>query len=219
MKLPQINLNRVNWKGLLKTVVIIVLALLYFQECNRSKELSATVTDYERMETEYVNKIGTLTKSVSVLKVANSDQAKLILEKDSDLKKLASEFHDWKRIVKWKTRVQIDSILIPYEVPVPCEFERTGKVENEFYSIYLKSNQNGVLVDSLKVTEERTTITGFKRKWFWGAQTYSTDTSSNNPYIHTENLKSYEKNVPVKWYESTWFKFTTGFILGAIIPK
>jgi len=66
---------------------------------------------------------------------------------------------------------------------------------------------------------KQTTITGFKRKWFLGRQTYTTDVTNNNPYVKTIDVKTVQVVVPKRFYDTRLFNVGVGLIGGMLLAK
>jgi len=218
----QIDLIKIGERAMkiLPWVIVLVLASMLFTECDDNKVLEKNLKYQTTATTYYKNKLGSVSASNEALQYTKKQLKENLLQKDDSLKKLASEFAKVKSIVKWKTKTEIDSILVPFEVKAPCDFERSGITQNKWYEFNWKANQDGFKVSDFKTFNETTVITGMKRKWFWGPQTITTDITNTSPYYKLpENLQSIETKEEVKWYQSTLFKFGLGAIAGYLITK
>lgn len=218
MQIDLISVGQKTWK-VFPWFMCVVIASMLFQECEQNSVLANNLSTEKSSVKYYKNKLGGVTASNEVLRYEKKFLKQMVIDKDDSLKKLASEFSKVKTITKWKTHLIIDSINVPFEVKVPCDFTRKGKKENQWYSFDYKVNQNGIQVDSLKIPNETFSITGVKRKWFWGRETITTDITHSNPNIVTEDLKSYEYVEKKKWYNTTLFKVTIGAVAGFLIAK
>lgn len=204
---------------ILPWIIIIALISMLFKECESNTSLADNLKKQKSQTVYYKNELGTITASNKVLQLEKSQLEEYLIEQDDSLKKLASEFSKVKSIVKYRVKTKIDSVKVPFEVKVPCEFTRSGDYENEWFNLGYKVDQNGLTIEPFETWTDVTTITGFKKKWFWGKKTYTTDITASNPNITIENVKSFEEKVPVKWYESTLFKVGIGVIGGYLIAK
>lgn len=206
-----------------KNILIFVLAVALFMsvhECNRNEYLTDSKLNALTSETiHYKNKIGTLTASKNVLKLEKSELKELVYKKDDTLNTLRKEFSKVKAIVKTKTVTIIDSIPVPFEIRVPCDFERKGKHIDKWLQFDYAVNQNGFNISDFTIPNEQTTITGFKRKWFLGKQTYTTDITNTNPFITTVDVQTIEVVVPKRWYDTRLFNISLGVVGGFFLAK
>lgn len=203
---------------LLPYAAILVLASMLISKCKNESILEDSLVAANSETRHFKNQLGTITSEREVLKLDKrmlQDQ----IDKDEILKKLASEFSEIKVIVKTQAKVKFDTIRIPFEIKAPCDFERLGVVETDWYNLGYKVNQNGLQIEPFQTWTDVTSITGFKQNWFWGKKTYVTDVTASNPFISIPEVQVYEKAVPVKWYESTLFKVGVGFLGGALLIK
>ncbi len=212
----QIDLIKVGQNSLkvFPWIVTLILISILFQKCEANATLVSNLEKQGKETIYYKNKLGGVTASNEVLRYEKKFLKQLVIDKDDSIKKLVSEFSKVKTIVKWKTQLIVDSINVPFEVKVPCDFNREGTKINKWYSFDYKVNQNGLQIDSLSIPNETFAISGVKRKWFWGKETITTDITHTNPNIVTKDLKSYEYTEQKKWYNTTFFKVTAGFIAG-----
>jgi hypothetical protein len=200
-----------------KWIVILILVTMLFSKCKNEQTLKGSLQVANSETTHFKNKLGTITAEREVLKLDKKQLQEQVINKDQALKKLASEFSEVKAIVKTKVEVKFDTIKKVFEVKVPCDFERFGTIEKEWYSLDYKINQNGLEIPQFKTWSDITAITGFKKKWFWGKKTYTTNVTASNPNITIPEIQVYEKHLPVKWYETTLFKVGIGFAAGAVL--
>lgn len=201
-------------------IVLAVLLLLSVQRCSYNARVgndnAAAVVD---TVTYFTNKLGTETASNKTLQVDKKQLQSLVLDKDNELAALAKEFSKVHTIVKAETKMQIDTVKVAYETPAPCDFERTGKVLEKWYSFGYASTQNGFTVDNLNVPITLTAITGAKRKWFLGKETLTTDVTIDNPNVKVTGITAAELTVPVPWYKKWYVWAAAGLVGGALIVK
>lgn len=204
-------------------IIIAVLAVLLFfsvERCTynarKGNDNAAAVLD---TVTYFTNKLGTKTASIATLQLDKKQLQSLVLDKDKELAALASEFSKVRTVVKAEGRMQIDSIPVPYAVPIPCDFERSGEVLDKWYSFGYNSTQNGFKIENLQVPNTITVITGTKRKWFLGKETVTTDITNSNPHIKVIDLKAAEVVVPVPFYKKWYVWLATGALGGYLLTR
>lgn len=217
----QINLQKLG-STLLKIlpyVAIIVLLCFLLVKCENEKKLENALLVSNKETTHFKNKLGTITAEKEVLVLTKKQLEDLVLSKDAELLALSKEFSKVKTIIKTKVEVKFDSIIVPFETKIPCNFERNGSIFHKWYNFGYKVNQDGLSIEPFQTWTDITTITGFKRKWFWGKETYYTNVTSSNPYIQIPEIKTIEVQVPKRFYDTILFKIGVGFVGGFLIAK
>lgn len=219
MKINPFKLQKTIAK-IIPYAIIVILLLLLFKQCEKSKRLSEFALNESRKVELYKNKIGTLTATVKVSELTEKELKKLVLQKNDSLKKLASEFKKVQYITIVKEVVKIDSVKVPFEVEIPCEFERLGKYDTDsHFRFNYALNQSGFSIYDITIPNEQTIITGLKRKWIFGKQTLHTDITNTNPYIHTKEIQTIVVPVKVEWYNNKFVWFGLGAVGGIMIAK
>ena len=197
----------------------LVIALLFLmQRCNEesNKAISATKVLNDKVS-YYKNKLGSQTATISVLQTDKRTLKQQVLANDDSLKKLASEFSKLKSIIKHTTLIQIDSIPVPFDVVVPCEFSRLGRYDTKWIDFNYQATNTGLIFQDFNLRNETTIITGFKRKWFLGKQSLKTDITNSNPYFSTNEIKSTTITIPTRFYDTRAFNIGIGIIGGLLI--
>lgn len=202
-------------------IIILVIAFLFsVKKCSDNKKEAISAIKNAQDQTKYFkNKLGTETASKIVLEASNKLFKQEILKKDLELKKLTDEFSKIKSVVKYKTKIVIDSIPIYFTDSIPCVFERFGKYENKNFNFDWELNQNKFDFKNIEIPNETTIITGFKRKWIFGKKTLTTDIVHSNELIKTNNIQTIEIIVPKPFHETRLFNFGAGIVAGYFIFK
>lgn len=189
-------------------------------ECKQREQLNESQkTAFADTTNQYKNDIGTLTATKKVLQLEKSDLKELVYSKDDTLNTLRKEFSKVKMIIQTQTITKIDTVLIPFDVFVPCDFERSGKHAKKWFQFDYTVNQNGLIFTDFAIPNKQTSITGFKRKWFLGKQTYTTDITNSNPYINTVEVQTIQVVVPKRFYDTRLFNIGVGFVGGVLLAK
>lgn len=202
-----------NRYGLLLACILLFFLVL---QCNNSEKLKKSITTISSENSQYKNKIGTLTTRSKVLQVDNDNLKKYIAKNDT-LKKLAKPFLKIETITKVKTVIQFDTIRTVFKQTIPCAFVRDSSKVQKWYAFKYKIDNKKFDIIDLYIPNEQTAITGFQRKWMLGKQTYVTEITNTNPYINTLEVESVVKVVPVEWYNSKLIWFSAGFIANSLI--
>lgn len=206
-----------------KTPWAIALILLVFgiYQCDRRKQEAGIYNSNLKVERESVkffrNSNNKLTASNGVLQLEKNYLKNEVVKKDAEISAMVKEFASIKSVIKIQDRIIVDSIEVPYEVPVPHIFERIGKLNNDWYAFSYKSNEKGFEIDSLVIPNETNIVTGTKRKWFFGAETLTTDVTNTNPYIKVQDIQSSEVIIKVPWYKKWYVWLAAGAVTGILL--
>lgn len=201
-------------------IALAVCLLLAVQRCNHVQDMNVVnmnaLTDTVK---HYTNKLGTQTASIKTLQLDKKQIQDLLLDKDKELKALASEFSKVHSVTKAEAEIVIKEVPIIYRDTIPFVFERIDSVKTDWYRFGYVSNQKGLQIDSLRTWTSLTAITGTKRKWFLGKETVTTDITFSNPHIKVTEIKAAELTVPVPWYKKWYLWLAAGVIGGFVIAK
>lgn len=205
-----------NWFGLVIAIIIFVFLL---QQCEANERSEANITALTTENTTYKNKLGTITTVNQTLQLTANQLKKTVINKDQKIKILTAGFTAVHTIIKTNTITKIDTIKIPFDVPIPQNFYREGAIFQDWYTLGYKVDSIGVTIEPITIPNEQITVVGFKKKWFLGKQYLTTEVTNTNPLIENTNVQSFETVVPVKWYERKILWFSAGAILTALIVK
>jgi len=200
------------------TLVIVLFLSVY--QCTSNKKLAQSqAVAFADTTNHYENEIGTITATKKVLQLEKKDLKELVYAQDTTLNKLRKDFAKVNAITQAKTITIIDSIPVPFEVRVPCDFERKGKHLDKWLQFDYAVNQDGFNISDFIMLNKQTAITGFKRKWFLGKQTYTTDITNTNPHIKITEVQTIQVVVPKRFYDTRLFNIVVGFLGGALLMK
>lgn len=132
---------------------------------------------------------------------------------------IVKKFTEIKTVTRYVDRIRIDTITIRYKDTIPCDFERSGAINEKEYSLTYQSNQNGLNIGNLQLHDSLLIVTGTKRKWFLGKETNTIDISHTNKYISSYQAQHIEVVSKKAFYDTNLFKFGVGFILGVSVTK
>jgi len=198
--------------------VLVLLVFCIYQWENgkaKDKKYNSIITSQNETILILKNKDGSQTASIKTLQVDKKQLQDIVINKDAKLKELAKEFSTLHSVVKYNTLLKIDSIKVVYRDTVPCIFERSGAIKEKWYSFAWQSNQKGVRIDSLKIPNETTVITGTQRKWFLGKETLVTNVTNSNPNVSVTGLKAAELTIETPWYKK-WYVWLAGGLVGGV---
>src|SRR5690606_15573511 len=172
--------------------------------CREKKELQKEASNNVEFLNDsirhYKNELGQEIASKTALNGRN-DALEVLLSKQIDstgqLKRLVKKFRKVDAAGNIITNTRIDTIKIGFEVPIPCEFHREWKKNDKWYSIEGVSDQNGITINSLSVTNTLSFAIGKKKKG-WFASEYVIEAVNSNPNIKTVGIDSYTVKLPKK---------------------
>lgn len=205
-----------NWFGLL--LAVIACAFL-FQTCQDNNRYSENLKALTEKNAVYKNKLGTLTTVNKTLQLTQKELKQTIAAQKGNIKVLTAGFYRINTVITTQTITKLDTIVIPFEKPIPCEFDREGTISQEWFSLGYKLNNKNLTIDSVTIPNEQIIVVGLKRKNMFSKSILVTEITNTNPKITTTGLTSYETVVPVKWYESKTVWATVGAIIGFLIAK
>jgi hypothetical protein len=198
-------------------VLIIVVILLVWDGCSKNAQLSAyqnKLSNYklkEQVFTERINKDGN--------RIAEQQQT--ILTNKEALEQgllMINDFNNVKSQVIVKTRTQIDSVFIPFEVVkrdtqvVYTCFDKRFILVTKDYAIYGQSLRDGVRLDSLFFDSQATITIGNKSQGIFKKPKPIVQVNYNNPYIQTQSMQNVVIQEELKWYDRkrNWFGIGMG---------
>ena len=169
------------------------------------------------------NKNGTLTASVQ----AHEKTREQMEAENSDLKEQTSRFSKVSNVTRIRAVAKIDTAEAIFEMPIVAEFtnldstktvtfSRSGTIYKDWFCSNYSIDNNGLKLIDIEGDISVTTITGFKRKWFLGRQTATTDVTPTSKNVMVTQVVSTNIIVPVRFYETKLFLIGTGFLLKSI---
>ena len=204
-------------------VLTILIILLVWDGCSKKALLSAYKKQMSQLEftnqsfKEVVNKDGKKIIEQEQLLLSQKDAIQnnfLVLD---NMKKVQSQ-------VRIKNVYQIDSVFIPYTDTIIIENTKYKSflfgVNNDSYNIFGKTNEGGILIDSLSFYNNMKITIGNKSMGFFKASKPIVQIDNTNPYIKTTSVQNIVIKNELKWWDKkiTWFSIGTGLgIVGGIL--
>ena len=191
-------------KKILPYITIVILLFLIFRQCNsvnhKANSLVSTQGFLNDTISYYTNKLG---QEVAEKKAISGDKQALeiLLSKQVDstsqLNLLVKKFRSIAAAGNITQKSRIDTVEIPYEVPVQLDFAREFSKKSDFFSITGISNQNGVILSEIQISNILSFAIGKKKTGFLKSE-YLIEAINSNPYIQTTGLDSYTLDLPTK---------------------
>lgn len=206
-------------------LVIVFLLLFLISQCNRVGKLNSDITKLESYKDTvkfYKSKSGELISYNEALVVERKSLEKV---KDSLLKEVEDlRIKKPDVIVKWRTRIEVDTQYIAFETKLPCEedFEAPFNFENKWISLDGVVVNTGVRMDKIFLENDLMFVVGEKSNGVFERNEYIVAVKSDNPYFKTESIQSYTVKPKPKFHDKLWFKtllFTLGVGTGIIISN
>ena len=191
-------------KNIIYIGIIVVLTFVIFRQCNSATEkLQSQESATEFLNDTiayYQNEIGQQVAEKKAIQ-GDNDALEILLSKQIDstgqLKALVNKFRKAQAAGNITQATRIDTVEIPYEVPVPVDFTRDFGANTEYYSITGTSNQNGVTLTGIEIPNTLSFAIGKKRTGIFKSE-YRIEVVNSNPYVQTTGLDSYILKVPAK---------------------
>lgn len=217
--MEKVNVNTINFSKIALVTMLILAILFSAKQCHENNRLTA---NFEALNIEiktYKLKNGQNVSKIKTLQLTKDELEDLVVSQNEEIEEMYNNFSKVKAVYITKEVIKIDSIIVPFEVKVPFEFERTGLVENEWYEFGYKIDQNGFKIEPFSTWNDQTIITGFQRKWFLGKQTLTTEITNTNPYLYNENIQAVQVVIPKRFYDTRAFNVCVGLIGGFLLAK
>lgn len=188
-----------QYKNIAIIVLILVVAWLIREKINASQQQKRVEKNLVAQKDEiltYKLKNGQQVATIKSLQVSQNELKKQLWVKDDSLDLMVRKFKKVKAAVVVKTEVFIDSIPVPYEVPVLCEFHREFALNDPNYSLRGISTHLGITLKDLNISNTQRLVIGEKRNFF--KTTITADVTNSNPLIQTTGITSQVTTVPIK---------------------
>lgn len=173
-------------------VFVILCALLFFSN-KRANKWKGSSNNYEILAKDsirhYKTKLGQSVSTIRSLEVSERDLKKGKYISDSLLKDLTRKLKNVKSAVIIDSRVVIDSIPVPFEVPVETPFYRSFKVSEEFYSLSGNVSNTGLTISQITIPNTSRIVIGNRKSGFFKTS-FEVSVTNSNPMVETTGLQS-----------------------------
>ena len=155
-------------KNTIQIALIIILSVLLFNQCKETAQFKTTLNNNELAKLDtieyYENALG-LTVAEKLTYKGTAEQLKVNLsEKSKESAQFKEASKGWRKkynALQIKLEFVLDSINVPFNQPVPYNFERTFEKLTKDYYLKGIANQNGLNID-FRAKAAVTSFTGIK---------------------------------------------------------
>lgn len=211
-----------NFTRLSLVVLIIVIILLVWDGCSKNAQLSVFKENVIKLK--YKTDLFKETIAKNNNRIAKQEQ--IILNQNDAIDNGILDMNEFKNIqsqVRVETRMQIDSIFIPFEtiksdtqVVYQCS-DRKFTLVTDDYGIFGLTKQAGVLLDSLYFDGGLAITIGTKSAGFLKKAKPIVEVKYTNPYITTKSIQNIIIQEDLKWYDRNRNWFGMGIGMGAFL--
>ncbi|QEE50083.1 hypothetical protein FUA48_10980 [Flavobacterium alkalisoli] len=211
-------------RRLIPYCISLILLVIIVSQCKsgfREKEMyNSNLTALTDTVSYYKNRLGNQTATIKTLELQKEQLDKVIIQKDKQLKTLTAEFSSVNSVIKYSTQTKIDTLVTVFKNPVDSlpRFSITGNRFDKWFSFKYKVTNDSLILSPFITHTGAAIVTGYKRKWFLGKETLTTDITFSNPYIEVNQLSSAQVNIRQPLYRK-WYVWLGIGIVGGLLLK
>ena len=187
-------------KTLPHTIVILALLCLSFHLWSEKRTAQRTYTHNMEVLNDslhtYENNLGLVVAEKKAFQGEKKELEQLI-ELQSEQLQEALKRTKPTTATKIVTETKIDTVLIPYKVPVEVNFALPFERDNNNYSIKGLATQKGINIYNLTIPNEQSVVVGKKKIGFMKWE-YRAEVTNSNPLITVTDLASFTFKEPKK---------------------
>lgn len=178
-------------------VAIILLLMFGFQswraKFNMKKINKANLTVLNDSIRTYKNSLGLMVSEKLAFQGTKKELQGFLNLSKKDNKQLKVALKKYKKlasVTEIVTEIKIDSFYVPFEIKIPCTFERSFIKEDLFYTIAGDVNESGIAIADVRFKNHQTIVIGKKKSGFLKTE-YKVSVTNSNPYMQTNSLDNY----------------------------
>lgn len=198
--------------------VAIFLLITSFNQCQDKKAFKDEVesyVDYTDTVKYYKAKNGDIVAYNESLEISEKTLRIMNDSLDKALKNI--KVKDPEVIIQIEERIVIKEVEVRFTDSIPCPpFYKPFDLTEEFYSLSGSVTNTKFSLDSLQIPNTQSVVVGTKKNGLFKRNDHIVTVQNSNPYMNTEKIKSYTIKQKKRWYETTPFKVTVGFIAGVL---
>ncbi len=184
-------------RNFIQIAVIMCLSVLLLNQCNITAQKESSYQNNIEASLDsikyYKNILGQEVAEKLAYKGSKNDLEQFLNAEKEKNKQLAASLKKWKTIAsatKTTTVTEIKEVPVPFEVKIPCNFERTFLKEDPFYTFSGIVNQDGITFKNLLIPNTQTLVIGKKKTGFFKTE-FRVESTNSNPYIKTTSLDNF----------------------------
>lgn len=194
-------------------VAAIVISVFFIGKCSNKDDsgineqnLTALTADIVKYKTKYNQEVSSKQSFIT-------ENKKFKFLNDS-LRSIIKNFKAPKAIIKIKEVLRIDTLHVPYDVPISISFERPFSIGDRWFRINGIASNTGLTLDNISTYNEQNIVFGEKKR-----DVYTVDITNSNPYLEVAGVQSYTYQRKKKWYEKWYITIPAGVVAGMAISK
>lgn len=213
-------------KDLIYISLIVILATLsgfmYFDNISNAKQfqsnLNASFSEvefYKNSLDQEVSKKRALIIDKDQLKETIKNLSKDNLQLQNSIKK----YRKINSVLEQKMTIKIDTIFVPFDNVIECEFEREIDLKNSLYLFKAKVNNLGFKILELELQNTQTIVIGNKKNGWFKSDELTVEVTNSNELIKTVEVEVIVTKKKKKLIENQWFTGLIGFVAGVLLSN
>jgi hypothetical protein len=213
-------MNKKNLFMRLSVVVLtIIVILLVWDGCNQKARLSAYKKQISKLTLSNQSFSERIDKSGK--KIIEQDQ--LILSQKDAIRNNLLVLNGMKKVqsqVRIQSIFKVDSIFVPYTDTFIIEKTNYNSfgfaLNNDKYSIVGKTQEGGILLDSISFNNNLNVTIGNKSQGFFRASKPIVEIQYENPFVNTKSVQNIVVKNDIKWWDRKGTWLTLGLVGGLV---
>jgi hypothetical protein len=210
---------KINYQSVVTLLAVGIAVFMLIDGCNRREQMyqqAVEIANYNDTIMSYKDKNGNMVDYNKALEVSLETAYDNVAGLEKEMKDLKLKKPEV--IVKYRNRVQIDSIEITHDIPCE-EFSKDFAIDSTHYLILGTLTNKSLLFKDITIPNEQTFVVANKRPKWYKAKEYVIVTKNSNPYVMSDGLQSYTIKPTQKFYQKWYFYVGLGLVGGLLIDK
>lgn len=184
-------------KNFTQNSIIIIMAILLIHQFEDKRAVQKTSKHNESVLLDsisyYKNSLGQEVAEKKSFQGTAQELKQILDAKRKENAQLNEALKKWRKVINisdTQTETRIDSIKVPFEVRVPCDFSRTWIKKEKFYSVAGEVNELGVTIENILIPNQQTIVVGTKKLGMFKTE-FRAEITNSNPYIKTTSIDNF----------------------------
>lgn len=207
-------------------LIILALAIFGLNQCSNNsantKRYEQNLKAFQDSTFYYKNRLGHEVASRLSFQLTEKELSEQLKSKTEDNKRLKEALKKIKKpivVVQSDQEIKIDTVYVPFEVPVECKFSFDKQVNKNWFSFNASVNQDGLTISDFELQNNQTLVVGWKSKSIFKSPELKAEITNTNPYFKQLQIKPIVIIYKRSWYEKPIYTIPLGFALGATLSK